>query len=79
MSIALSWLLVVCVLIAQTITVHAENIETNLFTYEDYGEEGIVITGYNGDKNTLKDLTIPAEIDGKSVTAVIGAFKDLLL
>ena len=75
-SIAFSWLLVVCILMAQTITVHAENIGTNLFAYEDYGEEGIVITGYNGDKNTLTDLTIPAEIDGKSVVGVNGAFKD---
>ncbi len=77
-SIALSWLLVVCVLLAQPMTAFAVQSDADLFLYEDYGEDGVGITGYNGDVGSLTDLTVPAEIDGRNVTSIVeDAFKGL--
>ena len=60
----LSLALALLMILACTPVVMAES----EFEYEDY-EGGIAITGYNGAGGVV---TIPAEIDGKKVVAVIG-------
>lgn len=49
---------------------------TNGFTYSIEGEI-VTITGWTGDKETVKSLTIPDRVDGQAVTAIgSGAFED---
>ena len=46
------------------------------FTYSIEGEI-VTITGWTGDKETVKSLTIPDRVDGQAVTAIgSGAFED---
>ncbi len=52
--------------------------DPSLFAYYDNNDGTVEITGYNGDdKDTMTELDIPAEIDGKSVTSIgVWAFND---
>ncbi len=55
----------------------AASSDDSLFSYFDNGDGTIEISGYIGDIDTLTDLVIPSEIDGKAVTTIgYEAFSD---